>query len=109
MDWTVTLLAIVICIGLLVGLGIAFCVWFGTLVIKEGVVVDKFVEGEKYILLVQVEKEWGGGPENLKVVVPQEVYEAAEIGDPIKVRYKITKFGAFGELRCTVPEFAPER
>jgi len=108
MDWTIALVTIVVCVGLLVGLGIASCVWFGTLVIKEGTVVDKFTEDGRHILLVQVEKAWGGGPENLRIAVPPSVYETTEIGDVVRVRYRITRFGNLGELRCTVPELVSD-
>ena len=108
MDWPVALVAILVCLGVLVGLGVASCVWFGTLVIKEGTVVDKFTEDGQFWLLLQVAKTSDGGPENLRVAVPRDVYETTEIGDVVRVRYRITRFGTLGELRCTVPELVPE-
>lgn len=100
----VSLMAIALCLALLVGLASLSCAWFSVWVVKDGVVVDKTIENGKSYLVVQVEKTWTSGPENLKVLVSREAYEVTKIGDAVRIRYKVTNFGNLGELHCSTPE-----
>ena len=102
-----SLTAIALCLALLVGLASLSCAWFSVWVVKDGVVADKTIENGRPYLVVQVEKSWADGPENLKLLVSREAYEATKTGDAVRIRYKVTKLGELGELRCSAPVLLP--
>ena len=107
MDWVGYLLALGITLGGLILVLATACLWDGTWVIREGVVVQKLQQGSHYYLVVQV-TEATGKPENLRVEVNPDVYAEKQIQDTVTIRHKIVDMGDFGEAECTEPVLLPQ-
>jgi len=107
MDWGQFFVVLGILTGGLLLVLVTSCLWDGTWVIREAVVVQKLQQSSHYYLVVQV-MEATGKPENLRVEVNPDVYAQKQIQDTVTIRYKIVDMGDFGEAECTEPVLLPQ-